>query len=272
MRKCVETSSMSCYSPTASCSPRCFDSSCSLGVGCPECSGCDIGGHTWLEWANLGDSDQANMVGVKTCTSTSDGRTANTPTAASGFTISTRQYDVRGGAAAATAPTPFNADADTLPGPAGHSNKYQQPKKFYPVVDGSAPPGAAAGAALEEAVSGSGGRVGLEGVVWQDPGTLKVYVTWLNADLSSSETYELPSSSGGTTASNAHGYLIAAAGNGVKRGSSVFDDSGSSSSYSKLSPGTELSNAPPQLVYLIASNESNGDKVTPLPVKMYVTN
>eukprot|EP00729_Bicosta_minor_P024240 gene24240-10348_t len=80
MRKCVATSSMSCYSPTARCSPRCSDSTCILGVGCPDCSGCNIGGHTWLEWANLANSANPNTVGDKTCTS--DDGTAVAPTAA----------------------------------------------------------------------------------------------------------------------------------------------------------------------------------------------
>ena len=66
-------------------------------------------------------------------------------------------------------------------------SRYQQPKKFFPVFDGT---------------------TGQEGTVWQDSNTMKIFVTWLMLGNNKGQiTKEVVPGTG-------HGYLVAAAGNG----------------------------------------------------------
>eukprot|EP00854_Cymbomonas_tetramitiformis_P015957 gene15957-18919_t len=70
MKKCVASSSMSCSYPIANCNdPRCYDSSCN-DEGC-DCEGCaEVGeGKTygWLEWVNLGRSNEGTSRAELTC-------------------------------------------------------------------------------------------------------------------------------------------------------------------------------------------------------------
>ena len=79
MLKCVESSSMACPTPTARCSPRCFvdrEGVCTAKAGCPDCTGCNLGKYSWLEWANLDNSaTPANQ--AKTCSQTGAGGAAD---------------------------------------------------------------------------------------------------------------------------------------------------------------------------------------------------
>lgn len=65
MKKCVASGSTPCSFPIASCSPSCFDSSCSGTSGC-SCTGCSTAGlgkqYDWLVWANLRNSNSAPVV------------------------------------------------------------------------------------------------------------------------------------------------------------------------------------------------------------------
>ena len=74
MLKCVESSSMACSTPTARCSPRCFVDR--AGVcnedGCLDCTGCNLGKYSWLEWANLANSATPAEYEL-TCSSTGTG-------------------------------------------------------------------------------------------------------------------------------------------------------------------------------------------------------
>lgn len=83
MKKCVSSSSMSCYRPIADCRPICFDSKCTKENGC-DCSSCSNVGagktyDTWITWATLKDSNSGNPTVTK-CTKTTTPAPAPVPT------------------------------------------------------------------------------------------------------------------------------------------------------------------------------------------------
>merc|ERR1711920_118873 len=69
MKKCVSSSSMSCFYPIASCSPTCRDSKCtSEGCDCSTCSNVGVGKQfSWLVWANLQNSNAGSAAAEVTC-------------------------------------------------------------------------------------------------------------------------------------------------------------------------------------------------------------
>jgi hypothetical protein len=115
-----------------------------------------------------------------------------------------------------------------------------QPKKFFPVVDGE-------------------GVAGKEGVVWQDPATLKIFVTWLSLSLDSAETFELPSA--GNT------YLTAVASNGLQ----VKNTSGTGADLKKH-PEMIASMLTVEIVYIVEGTTRNPDLVSPLAVTVTKVN
>ena len=84
---------------------------------------------------------------------------------------------------------------------------------------------------------------GKEGVVWQDPGTLKIFVTWVSLSLDSAETYELPST--GTT------YLSAATSNGMQLDNTTHASADFKSGASQQQPKMQTSRTAVEIVYIV---------------------